>query len=205
MNGKPLIRHAVDHALKDWGASTVSIIVAPENARAILSLCQPEYNYIVQPGPSGVVDAISRGLPFSDGEWTLILCADNTFTLDGESIQLPPKHSCFGTRKLSPEDARRFTRFKLRKPIDVTTFKDDTPQFLQHGVHIIEADAQGVDVVGDGVWIGPLLLRTEMIAQALMSRPNTVVELMRLATNDGITLQPFKMRCEDLGMPEELQ
>jgi len=204
MNGRPLIRHAIDHAERDWNASIISVVVAPENARAIISLCRPDYNYVVQPSPLGVVDAISRGLRFSDGEWTLILCADNTFTLGNTPITLPPMSAVFGSRVLPDEESKRFTRFKKRKPIDVTSFQDNAPIFLTQGVHVLEA-SEDVAKDAEGVWIGPLLLKTQSVIDALAYGPMTIVELIKFATKDGLMLNPIEMLCQDLGMPEELQ
>ena len=98
MNGKPLIRHAIDHAEKDWKSTDITVVVSPENSRAIMSLARHDYNYVVQPTPLGVVDAIARGLPYCCGQWTLILCADNTFTLGSDLIKLPPEGPIFGAR-----------------------------------------------------------------------------------------------------------
>lgn len=205
MNGRPLIRHALDHALR-WNAKSLTIVCSPENVKALTQVIpqQRNVNWVVQPEPTGVVNAIARGLPFITLPWTLILCADNTFEGDVPTEITGP---LFGVRSLPPHDARRFTRYRVRnRNIEMTNLSDDAPRFQtteDRGVEIIEADADGF---GDGCWIGPLLLPSYDVHKALSEEapPKTIVGLMRRTTNDGRHLTPLPMMCSDMGIPEEL-
>lgn len=194
VNGKPLLHHAVDHAVKDWCVEQVIIVVSPDNAKAICSIEDPGRQYILQPQPIGVVDAIQRAIDLIKNEWTVILCADNTF--DGfphlEAHSLPLRPMIAVRDDLSPAESMRFTRYR--------TVMDGKK---------IEILNKSSTEIGTGVWIGPLLLRTPMIRFALQNVDEynlsvDVESFIHKASNNGADLVALRMRCADLGIPEVL-
>lgn len=194
VNGRPLVRHALDHAVWDWKAERVIFVAAPQNA-SLLAQVTGEPNcerreWVLQPSPDGIIDAISRALPLVTTEWTLILCADNTFS--GNVTSLPRRTACFGARVLAAEDASRFTRAVTRPDHGTRVLARDEPNDLPR----VEA--------GVMVWIGPLLLKTKELCSALrcMHAGSSIERLIMLATDEGRELQPIMMACEDLGVPE---
>lgn len=194
VNGKPLLHHAVNHATQDWGAQQVIIVVSPDNAKAICSVEDPGRQYILQPQPNGVVDAIRRAIGLVSTEWVVILMADNTFEALDRSFLIPPfQDPMIGVRDdLSPAEMRRFTRYRAR-PCDINAWVK--------GIDLIEASD---NESGQGVWIGPLLLRAPMVRASLLREPTSVTELIHWATNNGDDLAAVQMRCADLGVPEAL-
>lgn len=202
VNGKPLLHHAVDHAVKDWCVEQVIIVVSPDNAKAICSIEDPGRQYILQPQPIGVVDAIQRAIDIIKNEWTVILCADNTF--DGfphlEAHSLPLRPMIAVRDDLSPAEMMRFTRYRTSR-IDAST--TGYPHRFVDGKDIEIIDKTSPDP-GMGVWIGPLLLRTPMIRFALSDGTSNVESFIRKASNNGADLVALRMRCADLGIPEAL-
>lgn len=190
VNGKPLVRHAFDHA-SDWGSNRVTVIVSPKNAEPITALVPNTALFIVQPQPRGVVDALHLVKDrIKDDEHTLILCADNTFS---DPPRGKPRVPCFGFRSVHSVDWQRFTRFKNPR--------SGSPHLEEKGIILIEASAPEQ---GDGCWIGPLLLNTERVLNALRIPHSTVVEFIRAASDNGADLTPIAMQCSDLGVPEEV-
>lgn len=183
VNGKPLIQHALDHAAQSWHADVKIVVAAPSNASLLVQITAGGVDHwVLQPNPQGVVDAIERAIPLVETEWTLILCSDNTFS---QVATLKPHRACFGARQLdTPAQASRFTRYVSRP-----------------GGGVLLHDAYSTHECR-GVWIGPLLLKTQAIRnnRGLTS----IVALMRQCTENGKYLWPIEMQCEDLGIPEVL-
>lgn len=191
VNGIPLVQHALNHASRDWRVDVNDIVtvVSPDNAKHVISVMPTHGTFVVQPEPLGVVDAIERGIQLVCQPWTLILCADNTFEA-GDSI-MPwtnrELRAAFGSRRLDLKAALRFTRF--------------VPRLV--GARLIEASSG--ETVPD-VWIGPLLLQSTVLINALSARPRheTIVQLINACTENGHELAPIPMHCSDMGIPEEL-
>lgn len=189
-NGKPLLHHAVNHATQDWAVKEVIIVVSPDNAKSIVSIEDHSRQYILQPAPDGVLDAIGRAVPAATGDWLLILCADNTF--DGfphGDPRLNQETAIIGVRDdLSPGEMKRFTRYRNRFD----------------GVEIIDANS---DEQGQGCWIGPLCLRRLNVVHFLGDSDRgmySIADLIRKSTNAGTELVAVPMNCTDLGVPEAL-
>lgn len=186
VNGRPLILHALHHAVADWNVACVTTVVSPHNANYTIEVwptLETKHHFVLQPSPLGVVDAICRALPLCQHEMVVILCADNTFSkmrhFNLENVSL------IGTRRLSFDDARRFTRL-VKRPTD--------------GYEILEVDNP---MDAHTVWVGPLVLpRVELEAHAHPSM--TIVELIRACTDDGKNLFTIEMSCADFGIPEAL-
>lgn len=194
VNGKPLVRHAIDHAM-EWGAKHAVIVVSPDNASLIPTVVpHVGVHWVLQPRAEGVVDAIRRGMHAVKSDMTLILCADNTFDHSQPQSELlgivERREASFGSRVLNLRAAARFTQW---------TPRTDTP-----GVHIVDtnADNAGHSLTGN-CWIGPLLLKTDMLQQIFTYSPSvprqTIASLIRNATNDGHDLRPLPMECADMG------
>lgn len=203
VNGRPLIQHALRHAIDDWRASEHVIVVSPDNARLITSVIPKRYEYVLQPEPMGVIDAIARAARLVTRPWTLILCADNTFEMDGEHWEMPwhldaPQCGAFGARQLDLESAKRFTRYTVQN-IDVSTHGDPVKRIVRGNVRFIEASSAEM---AHGVWIGPLLLDTRRLVHDI-ALSSSIVQLITRATSDGTSVMELPMLCSDMGIPEE--
>lgn len=196
VNGRSLFKHALDHANDVWGAQRIVTVVNPDNARALTQIGGSD-DWIVQPSPDGVVDAIRRGLVAIDAEWTVVLCADNTFEIAEDVLERTRAHQwrrpLFGARWLPRDDAHRFTRYRMSAPLKnaFDTGEPITARFL---------DAKDTGAF-DGCWIGPLVLRTDSLRRG-MTMP-TIVDCVNVATRDEVFV-PVPMNCYDLGVPEAL-
>lgn len=197
VNGRTLFRHAFDHA-PIWHADRAVAVVSPENIGPLTKLnlgdnwTRLKYvsDWIVQPHPIGIIDAIKRGLVAVRSPWTLVMCADNTFDIESAALfhldrSLKEPWSLFGARHLSHEEERRFTRYDVR---------DDRVYFIE------ASDA----APGIGCWIGPLLVPTlDLSVAAHNSRNRTIVDcLNEMACKRRFVSVP--MYCNDLGIPEAL-
>lgn len=200
VNGKPLVRHAVDHAYL-WGAAQHVIVVSPDNARLVTQVVDRNYfDWVLQPEPTGVVDALRRAVRLVTGNRALILCADNTFQFENPdelACELKTRaaagESLIATRELSVREAARFTTLEFKEP-GARCGLDVWPAGRNHKA-------------SQWCWIGPLLLQTTELRASLQRLPagsDSVVEVILGATRGGLDLQPLPMLCEDLGIPEEL-
>lgn len=190
VNGRPLIQHALRHA-DEWHADHKVVVASPDNVGLLTQVVHENVDWVVQAQPTGVVNAIWRGLKMVKQAWTVILCSDNTFKFQDSPLSKTTDldtHSLFGARQLPLHDAHRFTRYVAG----------------DHGVRLIEASAE--EQV-HGCWIGPLLLSTEALRRAFAHdpAPMTIVELINLSTEHGQLLRPIDMLCEDFGVPTEFQ
>lgn len=205
VNGMPLIQHAVRHAVEDWHIHhLMTIVVSPENAALITQVVVNQHNFVIQPQPEGVVNAIRRALPFCQQEWTLILMADNTFDMKGltlQSSELQPLAPFIGVREdLQWPESARFTRVKYRK-IDVNTHNEPNKTVFSGGVELLN---RNISDPGNAVWIGPLLLNTEALKLAAAVPVRDIEDLIMRATSNGTKLRPISLNCADLGIPEAL-
>ena len=181
INGRPLIQHAVSHALDAWRASKIVIVVNPDNARAITAIIDHRWNFVVQPEPAGIIDAIRRALPFVKTRHTLLLCADNTFeggvicpTADEQYIAI--------RRDLPPAEVQRFTR--------VCRLSNGQCKIIQPNEAVWNTE----------VWIGPLVVLTYRLAQAIDDGGDDLIAVLQRVG----PFTPIEMACSDLGVPEAL-
>ena len=193
VNGRPLVKHALRHARRDWEVDRMIMVVSPENIRMIKSVVNEDHgplNWVVQVDPKGVVDAINCAMPYVTGSMTLILCADNTFELNSWPVselhrRVHERIPTIATRLLDHKAAKRFTRI-VQTEEGIQLFNSSDP------------------VDSECCWIGPLLLETNEVHYSLNRKPGNVVEFIRYATCDGETLDTLPMKCEDHGVPDEL-
>jgi bifunctional N-acetylglucosamine-1-phosphate-uridyltransferase/glucosamine-1-phosphate-acetyltransferase GlmU-like protein len=184
VNGRPLIQHAIRHALDWWHVNGVTVVASPDNVKPICDVCDNGFRYVIQPKPFGVIDAIDRGL--FNSQHTLILCADNTFSPNEIVPPVLEAHSAFiASRQL--EDRQRFTRLIV----------DD------YGAVLKVIDTNDPEP-GDSCWIGPLLLPTNHLRTALYTRGIRSVAQLIEAAHPGGPLVALPMHCEDFGIPEAL-
>jgi len=194
-NGKPLIRHAIEHAEDDWRTDSTIIVASPNNIGMLVQVVPEKHpNWVIQPSPTGVIGAIHRGLnclPHRVGKSAvLILCADNTFDSDTKGEFRKAVHSGIphiATRHFQDNEAtHRFTRLK---------YSEANTSYM-----IIDAnDAQQSPLC----WIGPLLLDAADVKQEI-TRVNSITQLIRATTQAGANLRTIPMQCSDLGILEEL-
>lgn len=191
VNGSPLLHHAEQHARRDWDCNQIIVVAAPENASAITQLLQHDQciQYVLQPKPNGVVDAIRRAIWLAEKQRVVILCADNMFEWESRDSQVKMYRDDFdtsyiGTRGLPEYRAERFTRLA------------GVPPHMQ----IIPARAKSNG--STLCWIGPLVLRTERVQRVLLQvEPQNIETLISLSTDGNIV--PMAMRCQDMGIPDE--
>ena len=201
IDGEPLIVHAVSFALK-CKVESIFTVVSPANASVIhhcirgatnryAESLKPQYdsriNYILQPEPAGIVDAIQRCVKFVQTDWTVILCSDNLFREDHHAkIELnDDDHDTpfFASRALNRDQARRFTTYadKLSMPFRGRQDIDST----------------------ETCWIGPLLLPTKLLCEAT-ERGETFIPDVLNKIHLTRRIEPYPMQCSDMGIPEEL-
>jgi hypothetical protein len=201
VNGRPLIQHALEHARKDWGAEELIIVASPDNVKAIVEVTErlpgqyvdhAAVDFIIQPRARDILDAIKRGLRMAHHDRILILCADNTFSVGGGSIDDTTKSwNLIACRDLDTEEAaKRFTQLVPNEP-DMNTHKGWTPTRNSKSRR---------------VWIGPLLLDRQQMTDVfdLPGTFSTIEDFIMMCTSMGSTLVPFFMQCEDFGVPEML-
>lgn len=191
VNGRPLIQHALLHAMRDWKADPVIIVASPENEKMIKSVVHHLYDevtWVKQEKPSGVLNAISLAMPLVTTEMTVILCGDNTFDLDELDSHILERRvrshrSAIAIRQLDLTSAGRFTR------VDMT----------YEPIRLVPA---GSEVASGQCWIGPVLLETEEAIQALDQQPVNVEDFIMKAAAKG--MDKLRMKCSDHGVPDEL-
>ena len=186
VNGRPLIQHAVEHAEQDWGVSQVIVVVSPVNAHMLTQILTPSrFDWVLQPEPLGVVDAIARALTVVRWPRTLIMCADNTFDRNQPVAigkALDRNTNVIVTRDMPIEAARRFTRISENsgRVLDACSSEDSRR-----------------------CWVGPLLLSTPGLKRVLDDDLHiTIASLITLAS--GEVYETLPMECADLGVPEAL-
>ena len=195
VNGRPLIQHAIDHAVNTWKAERVVIVVGPENAGPITAVVDHRHDFVLQPRPYGVVNAISRALPFVKTRHTLILCADNTF--EGEAPQKITLLDQFIAVNTSVRDTQeRFTHLR-ELTIDASSHSEGTRVLSTGRCEVVEYGHEY-----STVWIGPLLLSTSRLIEK-MGQHEVPAGIFGLLSSVG-PFTMWAMNCSDLGIPEAL-
>lgn len=156
VNGKPLVRTAVEHAI-EAGASRIVVVVAPANAQPISEVLGdlPAF-MIVQRVARGPGDGLLHGLEVCSDIRTLVLMADNVMTL--EDVQAVAQHPRFaiGVRKLpGTDDTARFTRKRGHMWVEKVPITE----------HDLDEDGNIT------AWVGPIVVEsrraTEILAKSL--------------------------------------
>jgi NDP-sugar pyrophosphorylase family protein len=219
VNGRPII---VDLMKKISIASEhrrvpVTIVASPVNVMAIVSVLKAnamlwrDLQIVIQPEPTGPVDALRRGfrarLGRSNSDTTLVLCGDNvvpletmqTFIQGGDAYD-DKFAGWVAVKKMDDElAAGRFTRVA-----------EDAREFRE-----------GIQPGGmwrDGkyrAWLGPVLTYSEYLRlffESPAKSDSEVVQLSRVWERvvhiHGVTSSKWFLvdaKCEDIGVPEELQ
>jgi len=195
VNGKALVRHALEHAKLVWNAEELILVAAPSNVDHLIDVTwdpwqeNADVDIVIQPRPTSILDAIKRGARMAHHERLLILCADNTF--DGNIFVDERLRSAnvIATRVVFSEDeANRFTRL-ITDPND----KNDVKTWIA---------VRGNETRSRRVWIGPLLLDTVKVMQAFeVHAPATIEALINQCSHER-GLEVMTMSCEDFGVPE---
>lgn len=165
----------------------IAIVVSPDNASAITSIMEHEYDFVLQPKPIGIVDAIARGLRCVHTPRVVLLCADNVFSkLPNDT---PYDRDVIAVRRgITPAEAKRLTPLRVHK---------EGVSFITH---------EQYNNLDDVVWIGPVSLETKRLRAAVERAGSLtdIVAVLKDASVDGVSLLAVEMRCEDLGVPEAL-
>jgi bifunctional N-acetylglucosamine-1-phosphate-uridyltransferase/glucosamine-1-phosphate-acetyltransferase GlmU-like protein len=157
VNGRPLIRHAVEVAHRVTGRTPI-VIVAPENALPISQVLENEpAKLMVQRTAHGPGHALLLGLEMVKEQTVLVLMADNVLTFADVQRVASQAKPAVGVQLVSPHDAERFTRLR-RNAYGTLSWIEKVP--------IEEADID--ESTGEVLcWVGPLLLHVETTHDAL--------------------------------------
>jgi hypothetical protein len=188
VNGKPLIRHSIDHLL-EWDVTSIIIVASPENVRQLLTVAKSPVpiKWVLQIGPTGVVEAIKLAMMAVDKDRVVIVCADNTFA----GFEGPPMSGDWiATRTLPNAEAKRFTRLEHGPRGDMNLCSASSPR--------------GYGGKESTVWIGPVTLGTAEVRNALERTGTVCIDVEDLIMQSTTELQAFTMECQDLGIPESL-
>lgn len=158
-----------------WGVTRHIIVCSPHNAREITAICGEKHRYVIQPSPSGVLDAMKIGLDLVHTTKALVMCSDNIFEL------IPGLEPQFGKNYIgtSVMVSPRLTKLAILQGMVV-------PHESTH----------------DGVvsWLGPIYHEKYQLVNAISSSDGN---LMRFLTSLS-DLRSLPMNCLDLGVPEAL-
>lgn len=205
LNGRPLIRTLVEISLSETqhDASRVTVVVSPLNAKPISDVLPHDINFVLQPEPVGLPDAILRGVATSREPDTLVICGDNIVSLPDLQLVMnklreqPGLRSVVATRAFfNDDDAARYTLINTTR---------DGPMFWRPQSPNELAQPAWRGRAGDDpwlAWIGPIGVPTELW-QRFLSR-HTMIET---ALNDIHHAYPFHCvptSCIDVGVPAEL-
>lgn len=178
VNGRSLVGHARAFA-DSYGARQIVTVASPDNVRHMTQLIRSN-DWVIQPEPTGIVNAIQRGIGVARCPATLLLCADNTFDLAADAdMNSIPRQPFFGARVLEAERARRFTRYSA-SGYAARFIPRNNPE------------------LGNGCWIGPVLAPTAALRETLTCSHSIEDALTELR------LLPYQMLCADHGVPEEV-
>lgn len=214
VNGKPLIRQAVELAMRCVDGR-VTVVVAPENA---LPICQVldgpgmgKVDVIVQRSMLGPGVSLRTGLRHSTAGETLVLLADNVLTFADIDKIVKAQGNAVGVSMLDASEAERFTRARAVEPGDVTagdgkvvTTRTDI-EWVEK-VPVIEADL--FDHGMATCWVGPIKVNTTEMERA-------ITDWMSQGRKEEVPIGPLFNRLSyittvpvtsiDIGVPEALQ
>ena len=189
VNGLPIIRHAVEHALL-LGDDRIIVVVAPENATPIAHVLKDIDNIdmIVQRTPRGPGDALYTGLKLVNTDRVLVLMGDNLSSQKDVRSVVQAGTPAVGTRELPAHEAERFT------------FWDDHFKEWREKIPILGSDDYHC-------WVGPLYVETEEMKIAIESWVGTEHGEVPIGPlfnrfSDGFRMMPVS--TIDIGIPEAL-
>lgn len=190
VNGSPLIIHALAHASR-WAASSKSLVLANENKKQVLEITG-DYPHVIQTEGQGAIGALREAVyshrpsifTASTETYTLVLCADNTYSGIPRSVitfrDSPVLFASRAPRHHLPD--LRFTRW----------FWAGEQKFLLPPM-------QGPTHDYAGVWCGPLLVRSDLL-WVYAQHAKSLTDLMRLCSLNGRYITALNMECEDHGV-----
>lgn len=197
VNGVPIIVQQLRNA--ELVDHNITIVVAPENARAIIELARhanvdswESLQFTIQPDPVSVVDALKRGIMTQADEPLCVLMGDN----------IVPRAAMMGvlslcddiradlvvaTRRMKLEDAwRRFTYHTAdhwwEKEYPATVDMSESPD---------EVD----------VWVGPVIIRSPHEFYAGLGSNESIGTTFNVYHSSTVC---YTCECTDIGVPEAL-
>ena len=192
VNGKPLIVHAYEHA-QQWRVKQEDIILvaSEENVADIIKVSPADcYKRAIQSEPSGAIHALRLGvtrLQHAVGaDYTVILCADNTFSPPPFDYIIPEGMCVYfadsGAQTTNPAD-NRFTRIVLLEDMRHGFYEPYTHEGIAH----------------DGKWCGPLLIPTDVLRH-MVGFAESLTDLIRICSLFGRYSVAIEMECDDHGV-----
>lgn len=166
INGRPIVVDLVDKALQSTSLKDrVIIVCSPHNVNAIADVTSrialtgaDEIDYVVQPQPVGIVDAVVRGLHAATSTNVMIMCADNI--IPAAMIKALHKRSdddnpAIATATVVGPGAARFTRVIVDIPLGVAVdFDENKGADLSEGAEYV-------------CWVGPVVVPRERALDVL--------------------------------------
>jgi len=184
VSGMPLILAQIAR-VSNYGR--VTVVVAPQNVQHIVDLivsaAYPGTQFVVQPAPTGVLDAIHRAIRLTETQRVCVVCADNVVPQDAftaVNADTTARELRICTRLIAnPDAAKRFTQFK--------DGKFSRKSWAEHNSE---------------VWLGPFSSNRAALMQAAARESTVEGALNTIAGELGVTAIPS--HCEDIGVPEAL-
>ncbi len=183
---------------------TIVIVCSKENVGAIIEILenlryQQNIRYVIQPAPTGPIDAVKLALPCCHSKFVNIICADNIIPSETwEYLQSFKNHSqdvtnadiCMATKQFPLSASKRFTVYD---PIQEELFT--------RGPRVRETGLQTC-------WVGPVCIRRHSLIKAF-KKGNNVTSFEELfnkitKTNPNLMLT-YKANVIDIGVPGELK
>jgi bifunctional N-acetylglucosamine-1-phosphate-uridyltransferase/glucosamine-1-phosphate-acetyltransferase GlmU-like protein len=193
VNGKPLVRNAVEIALQVTGCTPI-VVVAPENALPIAQILEGEdAGMIVQRRANGPGHALMCGMQLVKSRHVLVLMGDNVLTFD-DVDRVAKEQSAVGVQQVDPEDAERFTRVRTGG----------------NWVEKVPITDEDINMVTGKVtcWVGPLKLETDITRNALARSALVQKEVplgppvLNAHQTEEHRLQLIAVDTYDIGVPE---
>lgn len=186
--GVPLIYTQVENSLTFIG--NVTIVASPENVKFMCEILNDfidDINIIIQPKPTGVLNAIELGMLLNDDDYRkVILCSDNIIQKDIYKYIAMSNFNkqFFFSRKYNRPDSERFTRFQYNTGYKGTFFYGEYSKYEK-------------EAISDISWVGPLVIKKETFINKKFKSLTDYLNSL-----DYIT--PIEAGCEDIGTRESL-
>jgi len=193
VDGQPLIARIVDdftRARNAMGHGDVIIVASPSNVDLLTQVLTPGCLFIIQPEPTGIVDALRLGLRVTTMDHAAMVCADNL--IEPSAWLEPPFHSVplderlyVHGRSLPASAAARMTYFSKRHDawIEKVTPRDEDPVFC---------------------WLGPIAFKVDEMREILHHKTETQ-QLGPLFNYYQYEVVRVESQSRDLGTIEELR
>lgn len=200
VNGESMIVH-VTKRIAEGEPRNIIYVVSPVNVAPIIDVLRAgvpdlwdRMMFIVQPDPTGPVDALFLGSHMIGDELVCVACADNIID-EGLVARMRRymEHSSdrqvlIPVVKIPEEDIGRYTPV-YRWPGDDYHWTGDDYHF--------HSGARHAEDEYEGAWIGPLVFRTSYLTDGLMAGFTTFAELLG-ALRKQMTIESH---CVDVGVP----